>query len=219
MRPSLVSFLFNIVLHDLDRSALIDMRRMVIRGRLKSFSQRRGLMPVRSSFQINSMDAALRNSLWNALFDCYLPDMERRIESFGFPPNKEPIFAAIWGEHMKRRLDDIEMNSWQDAYTAIAEHFTKCVWYEFYDLIEFVAGVDDDLEKSRDFMTRVNKILERENWLIEPVKSTAAELDQFLQEYSEQAKEICIPHRDLCPKCASPNCSRRQQAVQKDHRL
>jgi hypothetical protein len=108
------------------------------------------------------MDAALRNSLWNALFDCYWSDIGRRIESFRFPPNKEPIVAAIWGDHLKRRLDDREMGSWRQTYTAIAEHFSKCPWYEFYDLIEFVLRVDDELERSRDFVTRVNKVLERE---------------------------------------------------------
>lgn len=63
-----------------------------------------------------------------------------------------------------------------------------------------------------------NEILEPDDWLIEPVKSTAAELDQFLQEYGEQAKQICIPHRDLCERCLNPKCSRRMRTAQRDHR-
>jgi hypothetical protein len=62
-----------------------------------------------------------------------------------------------------------------------------------------------------------NEILEPDDWLIEPVKSTAAELDQFLQEYEEQATQICIPHRDLCERCVNSKCSRRMRTVQRDH--
>lgn len=63
-----------------------------------------------------------------------------------------------------------------------------------------------------------NEILEPDDWLIEPVKSTAAELDQFLQEYPEQATQIHMPHRDLCERCVNSKCSRRMNAIQRDHR-
>jgi len=58
-----------------------------------------------------------------------------------------------------------------------------------------------------------NEILEPDEWLIEPVKSTAAELDQFLQEFAEQATQICIPHRELCEHCVNPKCSRRARPI------
>jgi len=62
-----------------------------------------------------------------------------------------------------------------------------------------------------------NEILEPCDWLIEPVKSTAAELNQFLQEYPQQATQIYIPHRDLCERCENAECSRRVRAMQRDH--
>ena len=68
-------------------------------------------------------------------------------------------------------------------------------------------------------VSSLNEMLEPDDWLIDPVKSTAAELDQFLQEYSEQAKQICVPHRDLCPRCANRECPRRPHVVQNDHHL
>jgi len=64
----------------------------------------------------------------------------------------------------------------------------------------------------------LNEILEPSDWLIEPVKTVAAELNQFLQEYPEQANRICVPHRDLCERCANPECSRGMRNVQRDHR-
>jgi hypothetical protein len=63
----------------------------------------------------------------------------------------------------------------------------------------------------------LNEILEPSDWLIEPVKSVAAELNQFLQEYPEQASHIYVPHRDLCERCISSECSRRMRTVQRDH--
>jgi len=63
----------------------------------------------------------------------------------------------------------------------------------------------------------LNEMLEPNDWLIEPVKSTAAELNQFLQEYPEQATQICIPHRELCERCVNPRCPRRDGSAQRDH--
>jgi hypothetical protein len=51
-----------------------------------------------------------------------------------------------------------------------------------------------------------NEILEPEDWLIEPVKTTATEVNQFLQEFPNEAAETYTPHKDLCPSCANTKC-------------
>lgn len=51
-----------------------------------------------------------------------------------------------------------------------------------------------------------NEILEPADWLIEPVKTTATEVNQFLQEFPDQAAETYTPHKDLCPSCANMKC-------------
>ena len=51
-----------------------------------------------------------------------------------------------------------------------------------------------------------NEILEPEDWLIEPVKTTAKEVNQFLQEFPNEAAETYTPHKELCPSCANMKC-------------
>jgi len=63
----------------------------------------------------------------------------------------------------------------------------------------------------------LNEILEPSDWLIEPVKIVAAELNEFLQEYPEQASHIYIPHKDLCERCINSECSRRIRVCQRAH--
>jgi len=69
----------------------------------------------------------------------------------------------------------------------------------------------------RVLVASFNEVLELSDWLIELVKSTAVELDQFLQEYPEQATQIHVPHRDLCERCVNSECSRRVRVAQRDH--
>ncbi len=51
-----------------------------------------------------------------------------------------------------------------------------------------------------------NEILEPADWIIEPVKSVAMEVNKFLQEFPDQAAETYTPHKDLCPSCANMKC-------------
>jgi hypothetical protein len=63
-----------------------------------------------------------------------------------------------------------------------------------------------------------NEVLEPSDWLIELVKSTAAELNEFLQEYAEQATRVCIPLEEVCERCINSKCFRRIGVAQRDHR-
>lgn len=104
---------------------------------MKLFSQRKGLKPIRSAIQVDSMDKSLRNRLWNALTICYwdtagpwLTDQDN---------NKiNTLCHALWHLYFGKTVDVIE-ESWRITLDEIRDYFFTCKWNEVYDFIEFVA--------------------------------------------------------------------------------
>jgi len=113
------------------------------------FSQRKGLKPVRSAIQIDSMNEDLRNSLWNALMLFYFEDVNI----------KKDLLALLWVFYFKKPIDSSEVYK----ETKTREYFFSCEWYEVYDLIEFIANNYPDNEVNRKFMQYCNWILEQES--------------------------------------------------------
>lgn len=125
-----------------------------------NFSQRKGLKPVKSVMQIDSMDTDLRNGLWNALRFFYWEKMRDQ----SYLPNVKSIyflFELLWHDFFKKPLDTLD-NYWPNTYKAIREKFFNSAWYEVYDFIEFIANNALDKGNNKDFMTFCNATLERE---------------------------------------------------------
>lgn len=121
---------------------------------MSSFSQRKGIKPVKSIMQVDSMDADLRNSLWNALRICYWKDFE----DYNFrEENLEKFSIRLWIHYFKRPINTIE-RSWSYVYEKIREYFFNCEWYEVYDFIEYIANESINVE----FISSCNYFLERE---------------------------------------------------------
>lgn len=136
-----------------------------------TFSQRKGLKRVRDALQVDSMDDALRNSLWNAMIDFYWRGIDHSDRADAmlasiFPRNASdyPIVKRLWSEHLKRRIDEMD-KPWSTAYEMIAKYFFTCEWNAVYDLVEFVADIDadEDAAHPRSFMDTCNLILEGES--------------------------------------------------------
>jgi hypothetical protein len=110
----------------------------VAEGTLKmSFSERQGLKPIRQVLQTNSMDAALRNRLWNTLRERFPGIYD------GFKINNTQnhyilsFCETLWHDYFKLPTDTIP--EWPtEAIKQIRKYFFECHWYEVYDLIEFV---------------------------------------------------------------------------------
>lgn len=132
---------------------------------MKLFSQRKGLKPIRSVIQVDSMDKSLRNRLWNALTIIYwdtagpwLPDSENsRINV---------LCQALWHLYFGKTIDVIK-DSWQSTLHEIKDYFFTCKWNEVYDFIEFVAShypqeshVHEKLNEK--FMNACNSILKQD---------------------------------------------------------
>src|SRR3954469_17857677 len=105
---------------------------------MKTFSQRKGLKPVSEFIQIDSMNAALRNSLWNAL-DLGLWSTN----GFVFRQHGEPYIKAfsqsLWFDHFKKPIDSRPRHG-GPLLDLIRQHFFSCEWNEVYDFLEFVVG-------------------------------------------------------------------------------
>ncbi|MFM0086726.1 hypothetical protein PQR46_07270 [Paraburkholderia sediminicola] len=125
------------------------------------FSQRKGLKPVKSVIQKNSVDDALRHGLWDALHLC----IWQKLEYFSFQTdfansNLWFLFQMYWHGYFKRPLDNLP-DRFHSAHQIVRDYVLKCEWFELYDFIEFTAkhGPDD---MKNEFINFCNNVLERE---------------------------------------------------------
>jgi hypothetical protein len=71
---------------------------------------------------------------------------------------------------------------------------------------DIVQGILYHEPSSKIGIASINEYIEPEEWLIESVKSAAIELDEFIQEFPDEAAKIRLPHAKLCIKCADSKC-------------
>jgi len=101
------------------------------------FSERTGRRPVRSQLQIESMDDALRNRLWNVLWDACLEDRSVYIAA---GPSWMPIVDRMWADFFNNPIDEFPGDrDWLKRW------FFQCEWFEVYDLVEFVVAMQEEL--------------------------------------------------------------------------
>ena len=125
------------------------------------FSERHGY--VRKAIQIESMDAPLRNGLWNAFsrhawIDSYTYDETRLMETF---------CKKLWVEHFKETEDafrDLSKHSlgtnWSIVRRTIKEQFEDSDWHKVYDFLEFVGNHSP--HRPGSFIKECDLVFERE---------------------------------------------------------
>ena len=120
-----------------------------------TFSQRMELSPVRKALQIDSMDEALRNGLWNVISEFLFEPLSRRLKvsesQFG------NLTKWIWTEHFNRAEDSLPGRT-RDAVMTFRNYFYSVEWNAVYDLIEFAAKRLQD-----PYMRQCNVVLERQS--------------------------------------------------------
>ena len=126
---------------------------------MKSFSQRKGIVPLADVIQVNGMNDALRNSLWNTL-DVTLWSSDRFLHNNYALPGIDSFSAALWFHYFKKPIDSRPRAS-SDKLKEIRAYFFSCAWNEVYDFIEFVVGTDEG--SMRRLPALLNRILERES--------------------------------------------------------
>lgn len=124
---------------------------------MKRFSQRLGISPVRVEIQKESMDEALRVTLWNVVDLLVL----RHINDLEWPygPASEPL-TMMWVHLWKRPFDQLPAD-WNRARAVFRERFMQAHWAHVYDQVEFIAQHVHDNIKA-EFIQACNNMLERE---------------------------------------------------------
>src|SRR5262249_36967065 len=99
---------------------------------MMKFSERYGHTPVRSALQVDGVDDALRNRLWNLIRTEFFSSAPPYTNApANFLPNQIPalkIFQNLWHNYFKRPIDSIG-NSYLDTLKVLKNHFMDCNWY------------------------------------------------------------------------------------------
>jgi hypothetical protein len=162
------------------------------------FSERKGLKPTRVKMQIDSMDDALRNGLWNCLTISYWI----RVHQDYYPTSEESddralaeLVQAIWQDYFKSPIDTVP-GYWHDVLDTMRKYYYAAKRNEVYDFVEFVANNDPFdadgalIPHSLQFTKVCNGFLERElsgyrfvgRRIVEVTgKEEIAEIEQALQ--------------------------------------
>jgi len=136
---------------------------------MDTFSQRFGFKPKKDIIQIESMDADLRNSLWNVLNLSFWNKLQNHDQIFSprgalYPPEKRSVknlVKVIWFSHFKKPFDDV-VDLWGNIYQSIKRMFFQYRWFEVYDFLEFIARNHTDSSMVEIFVNSCNHVLERE---------------------------------------------------------
>ncbi len=128
-----------------------------------SFSQRKGIKPIRKSMQIDSMDDKLRTRLWNVLTKhCWSRILSTTIND-DFRKGYIRFLSIIWDGYFNWETDTLS-SYYQDSIKIIKEHFFDSDWDEVYSFIEFIANnYPPDIEFFIPFFIKsCNKVLKNE---------------------------------------------------------
>lgn len=114
------------------------------------FSERKGYKEVSEIIQIEGINTALKNSLWNFL-------KENIFSADDIGEHKGYVAVSILKEEFEKEVCKNFLKIPIGKFFP-ESHFFKFEWYEIYDFIEFTC----DFFKIQNFQKAINQILERE---------------------------------------------------------
>lgn len=156
------------------------------------FSQRKGIKPVKSVLQVDSMDVELRNGLWNVLLDYFWGGIDS-ISDLRAKPHVHALADLLWVEYFKLPKDDMP-GTWRPRFQAIRQRYFKGQWYDVYDFIEFIAHNCQRKGLSANFMAACNQVLERE---MSAYRFVGGQITQITSEAEIAAVEEAITDTQL----------------------
>lgn len=152
---------------------------------MPSFSQRQGIRP-KKGIQRESMDDDLRNGLWSAidvtLWDRGNPDSMVHSYSSSIVTKLDSLGLRVWVECMKQPRDTFKSESsgvYRPSSVLIREHFFEGMWWEAYDLLEFLikaSRASAEHDWATQLVALANTCLEAENAAYRVVGDEVAEI-------------------------------------------
>lgn len=129
---------------------------------MRWFSERKGLKTIRTEIQVDSMDDALQNKLWNLLDAFYWSKMHSDwIQENG---DLHRFFKLFWHNYLKQTVDTMP-TKWNALYNYIRNYFFTHSWNDVYEFLEVVVYYYNDSENSTlndEFQKGCNFVLESE---------------------------------------------------------
>ena len=111
---------------------------------MKSFSERKGLKPLKQTIQANEMTEELRNSLWNALTIAVWESDNFLSHRHGDLPGIDGFSAQLWLRYFKKPMDERPTYAYVDRsrkiLKIIRDYFFAAPWHEVYDFLEFMVA-------------------------------------------------------------------------------
>lgn len=130
---------------------------------MKSFSERRGLKPIRQVIETDGMTDELRNSIWNCLQALVWDSEDFMHHRYGKFPLIDGFTERLWFFYFKRPTDErpsyAHGNRSQKLLKLIRDYFFSAAWHEVYDFLEFVVATLENMPKLPKLL---NHILEAE---------------------------------------------------------
>jgi hypothetical protein len=120
------------------------------------FSQRKGITPIKSVIQTDSLDADLRNALWSAIAVFYHAVLGRAGELMN------ELLINFWLYFYKQPVDTFDAGS---VYQKLRSEFLQGnqeAWYRCYDILEFIAAYFPGNVFKDEFIKNCNNALARE---------------------------------------------------------
>lgn len=122
------------------------------------FSERQGLLPIRSVLQSDGVDEPLRNGLWDALHFFFFGNEKDWVDA----EDSEHLMAfnRIWHLHFRKPVDTLP-GTVGAIRAELRAYFFRSDWFAVYDLVEFLEGELKE-DRAKSFAKFVNTVLERE---------------------------------------------------------
>lgn len=157
------------------------------------FSQRIGKRPVKSVFQIESIDDDLKNRLWNIFLNRFESTAYRSFED----SDRTLLFKALWKDYFNLPLNKVEKNSRGAVYEIFMVNFLhgtfyRGEWHEAFDIIEFLISMNN-YNFGADFTREVNEALRME---VSAYRIIDSQIVQINSEEEIQAIEEAIESTD-----------------------
>ena len=122
------------------------------------FSERIGA--VRRVLQKDSMDQALRNTLWNVVYTGFWKPHAEYSGMRADRISEGRLLQSLWTEHFHQPIDEAR-ESFGGVLDQVRTRYMDGSWVEVYDFIEFVASYPRAAVHSSQFAAECNAALER----------------------------------------------------------
>jgi len=125
----------------------------------KKFSERIGLVKVKTEIQLDYIDEELKNSLWNIVLKYILEPI--RDKPYLSSSSYKNFIESLWFNHFKEPLDKIPYGT-SNIKSHLRDRFFSWNYFEIYDFIDFIVRIDNLPFQIDRFVDDCNYVLKRE---------------------------------------------------------